>query len=643
MEGIYVFPLPHKAAVDSLRLTVGERVIEGRIEERKKAQEQYVKARRQGRKAALVEAERPNIFTTSVANIGPGETIKVEIRYQQTVAYRDGEFRLRFPMVVGPRYVPGAVQIARFGANGWAASASSGPNAAVQTDAQRISQPVQRPGANGERYLNPVSLTVRLNAGVPLAEVKSHHHKINLDAALEGRRTITLDRGNVPADRDFELTWRPKQGAAPRAGLFIETDAPVLTAPRIRHALLLLLPPSAEAIEGARPARELLFVLDTSGSMGGESIRQAKAALTRALASLRPGDYFNIVEFNSQHRVLYPVSMPADAGHLAHARSWLGNLKAGGGTEMAPALAAALQQVGRPGLLRQVVFLTDGAVSNEARLFDLIGKSLGSARLFTVGIGSAPNSHFMRGAAQAGRGSFVHIGSTAQVGARTDELLRKLSHPALTDIEVRFVGAVAELARDPVPDLYAGEPLMVTAKLTGKAHTMHVAGRWGKHRWRQDMDLQGGQVGKGIGKLWAQRRITALEDNPDKSENPGELDARVLALAMDYGLVSRLTALIAVDKVQSRPDEDFLGHEDMAANLPHGWRYEKVFGKSGSPLREAALHRKSTQVSRILQDRAAKVPLPATATPSDLFIAAGLILLLLALALFGWRRAEPLS
>ncbi|MDP6875660.1 MAG: VIT domain-containing protein, partial [Alphaproteobacteria bacterium] len=120
MEGIYVFPLPHKAAVDSLRLTVGERVIEGRIEERKKAQEQYVKARRQGRKAALVEAEWPNIFTTSVANIGPGETIKVEIRYQQTVAYRDGEFRLRFPMVVGPRYVPGAVQIARFGANGWA-------------------------------------------------------------------------------------------------------------------------------------------------------------------------------------------------------------------------------------------------------------------------------------------------------------------------------------------------------------------------------------------------------------------------------------------------------------------------------------------------------------------------------------------
>ncbi len=643
MEGIYVFPLPHKAAVDSLRLTVGDRVIEGRIEERRKAQEQYADARRQGRKAALVEAERPNIFTTSVANIAPGETVTVEIRYQQTVAYKDGEFRLRFPTVVGPRYVPGAVQIARFGANGWAASAASGGNGAAKTDPQRISQPVQRPGPNGERYLNPLSLTVRLNAGVPLAEVRSHHHGINLDGSFEGRRTITLDRGSVPAERDFELTWRPRQGAAPRAGLFIETDAPVLTAPHIRHALVMLLPPPAAAIEGARPARELLFVLDTSGSMGGESIRQAKAALTRALDSLRPGDYFNIVEFNSQYRALFPASMPADADRLAGAKTWVGNLQAGGGTEMAPALAAALQQAGRPGLLRQVVFLTDGAVSNEAQLFNLIGKSLGAARLFTVGIGSAPNSHFMRGAAQAGRGSFVHIGSTAQVGARIDELLRKLSHPALTDIEVRFDGAVAELARNPVPDLYAGEPLMVTAKLTGSAHTMRVTGRWGKHLWRQDMDIDGGQVGKGIGKLWAQRRITALEDNPDKSENPGELDAQVLALAMGYGLVSRLTALIAVDKVQSRPDEDFLGHEEMAANLPHGWHFEKVFGKSSAPLREASLRRAATQVARVSQDRAAKVSLPATATPSGLLIAAGLILLLLALAMLGWSRAEPLS
>ncbi len=658
MEGIYVFPLPHKAAVDSLRLMVGERVIEGRIEERKKAQKQYAQAKRQGKKAALVEAERPNIFTTSVANIAPGEVVRVEIRYQHSVAYQSGEFHLRFPMVVGPRYIPGEAQIARFGANGWAASATNGNDSPARTDAQRITQPVQKPGPNGERDLNPVSLTVRLIAGVPLARVTSHHHKINLASPTvdrgEGRRTITLAAGQVPADRDFELTWRPLPDAAPRAGLFVETDAPVLTAPRIRHALLMLMPPSALSagdLDRARQARELLFMLDTSGSMGGESIRQAKAALLRALDSLGGQDYFNIVEFNSGHSMLFRAPRPADAGHLTQAKAWVSNLQAGGGTRMAPALATALQQAVTPGLLRQVVFLTDGAVGNEAELFALIAKSLGGARLFTVGIGAAPNGHFMRGAAQAGRGTFVHIGSSAQVGARIDELVKKLSQPALTDIEVRFDGAVAELARNPVPDLYAGEPLVVVAKLTGKAHTVRLSGRWGKNAWRQDMDLQGGQVGKGIAKLWAQRRITALEDNPDRSENPGQLDAQVLALAMDYGLVSRLTALIAVDKVQSRPDEALLGNEELPANLPHGWRYEKVFGKSAGPLRQASLKRVSGQASRasqVSQGAVSGVSLPATATPSSLLLLAGLALTLLALAflvpaLFGWRRTESLS
>ncbi len=646
MEGIYVFPLPHKAAVDSLRLMVGERVIEGRIEERKKAQKQYAQAKRQGKKAALVEAERPNIFTTSVANIAPGEVVRVEIRYQHSVAYQSGEFRLRFPMVVGPRYIPGEAQIARFGTNGWAASATNSNESPASTDAQRITQPVQKPGPNGERDLNPVSLTVRLNAGVPLADVKSHHHKISLDGRGEGRRTITLAAGQAPADRDFELTWQPLPDAAPRAGLFVETDAPVLTAPRIRHALLMLMPPSTSDLDGARQARELLFVLDTSGSMGGESIRQAKAALLRALDSLGGQDYFNIVEFNSGHSMLFRAPRPADAGHLTQAKAWVSNLQAGGGTRMAPALATALQQAATPGLLRQVVFLTDGAVGNEAELFALIAKSLGGARLFTVGIGAAPNGHFMRGAARAGRGTFVHIGSSAQVGARMDELVHKLSRPALTDIEVRFDGAVAELARDPVPDLYAGEPLVVVAKLTGKAHTVRLSGRWGKNAWRQDMDLQGGQVGKGIAKLWAQRRITALEDNPDRSENPGQLDAQVLTLAMDYGLVSRLTALIAVDQVQSRPDEALLGNEELPANLPHGWRYEKVFGKSAGPLRQASLKRVSGQApraSQVSQGAASGVSLPATATPSSLLLLAGLILTLLALALFGWRGMEPRS
>ncbi|MBT6430830.1 MAG: marine proteobacterial sortase target protein, partial [Rhodospirillaceae bacterium] len=645
MEGIYVFPLPNGAAVDGLRLVVGERVIEGRIEERKKAQAQFAQAKRQGKRAAMVEAERPNIFTTSVANIAPGETVRVEIRYQQTLTYKNDELRLRFPMVVGPRFIPGPGRIAHFGQDGWAANPVLVGSAKVppKTDGERIAQPVERPGPNGERTLNPVSLTIRLNAGFPLMEIKSHHHKVTLDTIGEGRRVITLDPGTVPADRDFELTWRPLQGASPQAGLFVETDAPVRTGPHTRHALLMLLPPHAGAVDKARPPRELLFILDTSGSMGGASIRQAKAALDRALDSLGGGDHFNIVEFNSLHSVLFPASMPADAVHLTHARAWISGLAADGGTNMAPALAAALGQPVRAGLLRQVVFLTDGAVGDEARLFALIGKELGAARLFTVGIGSAPNSHFMAGAARAGRGSYLHIGSTAQVGARMDELIAKLSLPALTDIQVRFEGGGAtELARDPVPDLYAGEPLMVAVKLTGRVETMTVTGRRGGEVWSQAMDLQGGQMGAGIAKLWAQRRIAALEEDPDRNEDRSGTEAKVLALALDYGLVSRLTALIAIDNVITRGDEDPLLSQAMAANLPADWQYDKVFGKP-SPLRmrRASMHLQPTPHASAYSGAytgGGAVGLPATATPSSMLMAGGLILLLLSLALFGWRR-----
>ncbi len=631
MEGIYVFPLPHKAAVDGLRLVVGERVIEGRIEGRKAAQKQFAQARKQGKRAAMIEGERPNIFTTSVTNIAPGETVRVEIRYQQTLAYENGEMRLRFPMVVGPRYIPGPGRIAKFGKDGWAAQPAAVMSSAHPDDTP-VTQPVERPGPDGARRLNPVDLKIVLNAGFPLLEVKSHHHKIAVQVVGEGRRVVALAAGSVPADRDFELTWRPKQGAAPQAGLFIETDAPTATGPHTRHALLMLLPPHAAAVDSNRTARELLFILDTSGSMGGASIRQAKAALIRALDSLGPKDHFNIIEFNSHHSRLFASSRPADGRRLALAKDWIARLDAEGGTNVAPALRVALDQASVNGLLRQVVFLTDGAVSNEAQLFAMIGDKLRKARLFTVGIGSAPNGHFMRGAARAGRGAFVHVGSIDQVGERVDELIAKLTRPALTDIELRFSGGGGnEIARDPVPDLYAGETLMVAAKLTGRAEMVTVTGRRGNDVWSQSLDLEGGQMGPGIGKLWAHRRITALEDNARNFDDRAALDESILALALDYGLVTRLTALIAVDTVVAREaEEDPLLAQKVPANLPSGWQYDKVFFDAAAP--------REYRASMTRQMASAQVHLPATATPADLYILAGLTLLLLSLALFGWHR-----
>ncbi|HEX6265294.1 MAG TPA: VIT domain-containing protein, partial [Burkholderiales bacterium] len=253
-EGVYVFPLPENGAVDRLRLRVGERVIEGEIKERAAARMAYGEARAAGKRAALLDQERPNIFTTQVANIGPQEAVVVELEYQQVLRYDGGRFSLRFPMVVGPRYVP------------------AGPM--LVADAGRITPPVMRPGTENGRA-NPVSIRVELDAGVPLAAVESRYHRVNVEEPSPERRHIALADGAVPANRDFELVWAPHAREAPQAAWFTEEKDG-------RHyGVLMVLPPAATP--ASRLPREVVFVLDTSGSMSGASIRQAREALLLAL------------------------------------------------------------------------------------------------------------------------------------------------------------------------------------------------------------------------------------------------------------------------------------------------------------------------------------------------------------------------
>ena len=649
LEGVYVFPLPERAAVDRLRMRVGERFIEGKIEEKQKAKATYEQARAEGKKAALLEQERPNIFTASVANIGPDEAIVVEIQYQETIVLDDGEFRLRFPMVVGPRFIPGGVQVASFGGTGWAVGTDQVP------DAARITPPVVRPE---DGPVNPFKLAVRLDAGFPLAEVKSHHHSVTVaeESAAGGAghaRLIALKDGTVPADRDFELTWRPAVGGAPAAGLFSET------VDGRRYLLVMVMPPDVEAETPATSARELIFVVDTSGSMAGESIRQAKAALQVALDQLRPGDSFNIVQFNSQTSALFGRAQPVDAGSLRTARAYVAALEGNGGTVMAPALELSLAGGRETGRLRQIVFLTDGAVGNETALFETIRTRLGDSRLFTVGIGSAPNSHFMRGAARHGRGTFTHIGQVDQVAARMQDLFGKLSKPVLTDIRAYFPGAAtAEIAPDPIPDLYAGEPVVFTVALSDDAERIVLDGRIGDARWRQNVTLDGGNAASGIAKLWARNRIAALEDAWLEGEDRAETDAAILQTALDFHLVSRLTSLVAVDVTPSRPDTEDVSTRPLPTNLPKGWEYDKVFGESGpapSPEIRRAMQAQFRQAMAtsaapklaavqnlaagptadpgavMLRNQSARVAaIPRTATPASLMLLTGLALLMLA-------------
>lgn len=563
VEGVYVFPLPEHAAVDRLQMRIGERLIEGEIRERGAARRVYEQARAAGQRTALMDQERPNIFTTRVANIGPSELIAVELEYQRTLRYDGGRYSMRFPMVVGPRYIPGNLKVSAPQQLGWS------PNTDQVPDAARITPPVLRPEAG---TINPVRIRVELDAGVPIADLASPYHRVDVSELSPSRRAIELAGGAVPANRDFELTWTPQSAHAPQLAWFTEEKEG-------RHyGLLMVLPPAAAP--GTRLAREVVFVLDTSGSMAGASIRQAKDALQMALARLAPGDRFNVVEFNSTAQMLFAGAQPVNPRNVRRAGDWVQALEARGGTEMASALTLALDGSDGEGRVRQVVFLTDGAVGNEEALFRLIRARLGGTRLFTVGIGSAPNSHFMAKAAELGRGTFTYIGRIEEVQEKMSALFAKLESPVLKDLAVRWpVGVRAEAWPARVPDLYAGEPVVIVAALDRLDGAVLVSGTREGRAWEARVPLGRNGGGAGMGSLWARGKVEALMDSMREGTGEDEVRAKVIELATAHRLVTKYTSFVAVDRTPVRPTDAQLKLAAVPTNLPEGWEYDKVFGE----------------------------------------------------------------
>jgi Ca-activated chloride channel family protein len=560
-EAIYAFPLPENAAVDTLRMTVGERVIEGEIKERKEAEHVYQQAKSEGKKASLLNQDRPNLFTISIATIAAGEEVTVAIAYQQDVEYRDGAFRLRFPMAIGPRYMP----------NG------------TQPLTPSLSPPSGERVAEG-RVRGRLHLTVDLDSGFSLRRVESTYYKIDTTVVSGSRYMVSLQDG-VPADRDFELVWQPDLGSEPKSALFTEKE----------YALVMVMPPAVS--RGNRLPKESVFIIDTSGSMGGPSIDEAKSALLMAIDHLDAQDRFNIIEFNSVTRPLWNATRPATSGNIVDAKRFVSALVANGGTEMLPALEAALGDASpNDDAVRQVIFMTDGQVGNEAELFSFIRSHLGRSRLFTVGIGSAPNSHFMRDAARFGRGTFTYIGNSNEVQEKMTALFEKLESPVLTNVELRFDDPAVEIWPQRIPDLYAGEPVVVAVKFSKPAGRVIASGKRAGEEWNDVHNMQVTAEESGIGRLWARRKIEALADSE------GDVRQQIVDLALAHHLVSHYTSLVAVDHTPSGVPQQTCDTRTVPATLPAGWG-----GIDGS--------------------------LPGTATPAPLYIVIGLILLAMSAAI----------
>ncbi len=576
VEGVYVFPLPDEAAVDHMRLYVGDRFIEGEIREKEQARREYEQARQEGKKTSLVEQQRANLFTTSVANIGPGEAVIVEIEYLETVRYDDGTFSLRFPMTLTPRYIPGEATTDRQG-TGWAADTT------LVDDASLITPPMI-----GASNSHKISLQARINAGMRLEIIASRYHPVTV-GETSSHYTVALAGARASMDHDFELLWRPVPSAAPRGMVFAET---VNGEP---HYLLMVMPPD-DGTATSRMPREMIFVVDTSGSMHGVSITQAKEALQRALTGLQPGDRFNVIEFNNYPTPMFAESMPASGSNIAMAQAFVNRLQANGGTEMNAALQFALRAPPSHGYLRQIIFITDGAVGNEEGLFKLIEARLAGARLFTVGIGSAPNSWFMRKAAEAGRGTFTTISALHEVTEKMDRLFRKLENPQLTNIELQWPsGAAIESFPAIVPDLYLGEPVAVRVKASSEflpGAALRIVGNSIAGTWTADVSLALGTPSPGVAALWARARIADLLDRQRRGADETETRDAIVATALMHHLVSKYTSLVAVDKTPARLAGEFLAREQVPNLMAHGQSTRAIFGFPATATNAAELRQR---------------------------------------------------
>ena len=593
-EAIYVFPLPEHAAVDQFRLRVGGRLIEGQIQERQRARKHYESAKHEGKQAGLVEQQRANVFSTSVANIAPGADISVEIEFQQTIEYQDGRYRLRLPMVVGPRF-----------------HAANQPAPALDSDSDTDVSSETSPVPT-----NPVTLHIALDAALPLAELSSTYHAVDIQQTDGHRYNITLAAGQVFADRDFELLWRPELSAQPQTAVFDEHHD------GYEYVLLSVLPPDLEAAGQNILPRDVIFILDVSGSMAGTSINQAKASLLQALTRLKPGERFNIIWFNDRAEQLYPRAMAANEETIQQARALIGTLDADGGTMMQPALSLALSKQPERSRLRQIIFLTDGNVDNERELFSLISRQLGDNRLFTIGIGSAPNSYFMRKAARAGRGTYTYIGDINEVQQKTDALLEKLEAPALVNIDINLDGTDVEILPTPVPDLYLGEPLNVLIRGKNIGSEVTLYGDYGETSWQQSVEISNRTEHPVVRIAWARAKIAFLHEQHHAAESADlrrSIRNEIIQTSIDHHQLSRFTSMVAVD-VTPVNSSGQLYSEKLKTNQPHGWKPAHGVQMPTSPMLVAQL----------------RLPQTASSASQHLMIAA--MLFALAMVFYHWRK-----
>ncbi|HET6978561.1 MAG TPA: TonB-dependent receptor [Pyrinomonadaceae bacterium] len=535
IEAVYTFPLPQAAAVDDLTMLIGERVIKGKIMRREEAKAAYAAAKQIGRVASLLDQERPNIFTQQVANIMPGQSIRIVISYVETLKYENGSYEWVFPMVVGPRYMPVAEEQPE------PASPSNQEN-----DASRTSPPS---ATEGVRAGHDISLEIDLDAGVPLVGLNSTTHETDVQQVNEKRAVVRLKDHNTIPNKDFVLTYRV-------AGDTINDAVLTHRSERGGFFTLILQPPQRVTAEDVMP-KELVFVLDTSGSMDGFPFEKARETVNLALKNLYPHDTFNLITFAGETQILFPEPVLATRDNLRKAKDFLKDHESSGGTEMMTAIKAALEPSDSQDHVRIVCFLTDGQVGNDMEILSEVQKHK-NARVFAMGFSPAPNRYLLDKMAEYGRGEVDYItgaGDTSKVAQLFNERIR---NPLLTDISIDWTDLpVSDVYPKRVPDLFGVKPVIFSGRYSnGAKGTLRLKGKYAGQDFVRDIPVEFPDSQSDhdvLATLWGRRRIDDLMEEELASVEDQvvtrQKQEEIAEVGLNFKLMTQYTSFVAIDEV----------------------------------------------------------------------------------------------
>jgi len=568
IEAVYVFPLPENAAVDAMTMKIGEKVIKGVIKKREEARQIYEQAIQEGKTASLLEQERPNIFTQTVGNIMPGDDIYIEISYVQDLAYDHGTYEYTFPMVVGPRFIPGTRNTSTGSkqGGGWAEDTDRVP------DASRITPPVLKPEY---RSGHDISLKLTVDAGVPIQNFSCPSHDIDQQVKGESQVVVQIKKGDQIPNKDFIFRY-DVAGKRPEYALLTHAKGP-----NDGYFVLMIQPQASFKISEITP-KEMIFVVDCSGSMSGFPIEKAKEAMKLSIENMNPDDYFNIIKFSEAASGFAPLPVPNTPDNVKKALKYIDDMYGSGGTMMIEGIKYSLDGLRDSKRRRVVLFMTDGYIGNEREILAAIEDKLGNARLFSFGVGSSVNRYLLEKMAQVGRGQVTYCRHDEDPQPKIELFYERIAKPYLMDIEIDWNGLeVIEVLPQRIPDLFSAQPVIIHGRYTqpgsavikikgkvrGKPVIQKIAVVFPKEKSEHDV----------IATLWARTKIEYLSDEMHHGEKPEIVD-QITQIALKYKLMSKYTSFVAVSE-EVRNVDGKLETVQVPVPIPEGVSYEGVFGE----------------------------------------------------------------